>query len=57
MTTSKVEVVDLRKDLDYIKSTNFTSLSEAAEDVDTLTTSKVPLATTRDVQMDDLASY
>lgn len=55
--TSKVEVVDLRKDLDYIKSTNFTSLSEAAEDVDTLTTSKVPLATTRDVQMDDLASY
>jgi len=48
----KVEVVNLRKDVDYLKSTNITSLLEAADDVDAPETSEFPPATTADVQKD-----
>lgn len=34
VTTLKVEVSNMRKDVDYLTSTNFTSLSDAAVDVD-----------------------
>ncbi|KAG5630037.1 hypothetical protein H5410_001754 [Solanum commersonii] len=52
----KAEVADLRKDVDYLKSTDFTSLLEVADDVDTLETSETPPATTRDVHMDGTAT-
>ncbi|KAG5571521.1 hypothetical protein H5410_061287 [Solanum commersonii] len=56
VTTTKDKVADLRNDVDHLKSTDFTLLLEAADDVDSPETSKMPKATTRDIQRDDMAA-
>ena len=49
VTTMKTDVVDLIKDLDYLKCTNLTTLFEAPNDVDSPMTCEFHLATTIDV--------
>uniref|UniRef100_M1DGQ3 Polyprotein protein n=1 Tax=Solanum tuberosum TaxID=4113 RepID=M1DGQ3_SOLTU len=56
VTTLKAEVAYLRKDVDYLKSTYFTSLFELAEDRDASTSLEMPLATTGDVPTDDVVA-
>lgn len=47
VTTFKAKVLNLKKDMDYMNSTNFTFLLEGADDVDVATTYEIPLGTTR----------
>ncbi|XP_049385472.1 uncharacterized protein LOC125849431 [Solanum stenotomum] len=56
VTSLRAEVANLRKDVDYLKSTDFTSLFELTEDRNALTISKMPPATTRDVPIDNIAT-
>uniref|UniRef100_M1DXK2 Polyprotein protein n=1 Tax=Solanum tuberosum TaxID=4113 RepID=M1DXK2_SOLTU len=51
MTTLKVEGADLRKDVDYLKSTDITSLFDAVETQGVPGSSEMPMATTKDVPM------
>ncbi|KAG5586186.1 hypothetical protein H5410_046620 [Solanum commersonii] len=41
VTSLKAEVIDLRKDVDYLNSTEFTSLLQAANDIPSATTTEV----------------
>ncbi|XP_049368426.1 uncharacterized protein LOC125833327 [Solanum verrucosum] len=55
VTALKAKVANLRKDIDYLKSTDFTSLLEAADNLDAPENSEIPPATTKDLHRDDVA--
>uniref|UniRef100_M1D9N7 Polyprotein protein n=1 Tax=Solanum tuberosum TaxID=4113 RepID=M1D9N7_SOLTU len=55
MMTLKAKVTNLRKEVGYLKSTDFTSWLEAADNLDDPETSGIHPATTGDVQRDDTA--
>lgn len=55
ITTLKAIYEDLRKDVDYLKSTDLNLFIGRAYNLDTLETSGIPMVTTVEVQMDDIA--
>lgn len=44
----------MKKDIGYLKSTDFTSLQEATEDQDAPTSFEMPLATAKHVHVEDV---
>ncbi|KAG5596437.1 hypothetical protein H5410_037669 [Solanum commersonii] len=51
----KAKVPDLRKDVNYLKSTDFTSLLEAVDNRDAPQISAISLVTTGDIRRDEVA--
>ncbi|KAH0725246.1 hypothetical protein KY284_001111 [Solanum tuberosum] len=56
VTYLRAEVVDLRKDVNYLKSTDFTTLFEAAEIEGASAIYEIPPTSIRDAQMDDVGA-